>query len=322
MTPSLHALAQPLLTALLRDLSALRLALERQENGALLVDAGLDAVGGLEAGRRIAELCMAGLGHVSLAGLGPVPNWPSNVMVHTSQPVLACLGSQYAGWSLSSGEGREAFHALGSGPARALALKEPLFQELGYRDEADETCLVLETSRRPPLEIIDRIARACRVAPERLTLILTPTQSLAGTVQVVARVLEVALHKAHALDFPLERIVDGMGGAPLPPPAADFITAMGRTNDAVLYGGQVHLYVRGSEEAARDLARALPSSASRDYGRPFAEVFEAYKRDFFKIDPMLFSPGCVTVSALDSGNSFTFGQVDTALIERSFGRAP
>ena len=170
-------------------------------------------------------------------------------------PVLACLGSQYAGWSLGHGEGEEAWFGMASGPGRARAAKEALFEELGYRDEADRACFVLETDRVPPAGLIDQVARDCGLPASALTFILTPTSSLAGTAQIVSRVLEVALHKAHALGFPLERIVDGLGRAPLPPPAPEFLTAMGRTNDAVLFGGEVQLFVTGPEAEAESSPR-------------------------------------------------------------------
>ena len=317
--PAINALTAPLVEALLEEADGLRLDVRRLENGCRLVDAGIEAQGGLEAGRRIAEICLGGLGNVSLSGSGQVAGWPVSVQVHASDPVLACLGSQYAGWSLSHGEGKGAFHALGSGPARALALKETLFDELDYRDSHDRTCLVLEVEKPPPLPLVEKIARDCGVGPSDLTLILTPTRSVAGTVQIVARVLEVAMHKAHALGFDLSGIRDGIGSAPLPPPAPDFVTAMGRTNDAILFGGQVQLFVSGADAAAEDLAARLPSSASRDYGRPFAEVFEAYGHDFFQIDPMLFSPARVTVSVLDSGHSYSGGRLDVGLLQASFG---
>jgi methenyltetrahydromethanopterin cyclohydrolase len=238
--------------------------------------------------------------------------------VSSSLPVTACLASQYAGWSLQHGEKPDAFFALGSGPARALARREVLFGELGYADTADSAVLVLESPRPPPPPLLARIAQDCGVAPDRLGVVFAPTQSLAGSVQVVARVLEVALHKAHALHFPLERIADGMGGAPLPPPHPDFVTAMGRTNDAIIYGGRVHLFVTGPAEAAKDLASRLPASASRDYGRPFADIFRTAKGDFYAIDPMLFSPAEVIVTALDSGESFHAGRVDLSLLDASF----
>ena len=317
--PSVNALAAPLVAALIEDAGSLRLGVERLDAGAVIVDAGIEQLGGLEAGRRIAEICLGGLGQVSLHGAGADARWPLTASVHTRQPVLACLGSQYAGWNLSLEQGGKTFQALASGPGRALAVKEPLFAELGYRDRAEATCLVLEADRPPPGALIAKIARDCGVAPARLTLILTPTRSLAGAVQIVARSLEVALHKAHALGFPLADIVDGQGEAPVPPPAPDFLTAMGRTNDAILFGAQVHLFVRGDEAAARRLAQSLPSSASRDYGKPFVDVYNAYGRDFTRIDPLLFSPAQVVVTALDSGASFHAGRIDTALLERSFG---
>jgi methenyltetrahydromethanopterin cyclohydrolase len=317
--PSVNQSALLLLDALRADAARLRVAEERLSNGCRVIDAGIDVPGGLEAGRRIAGICMGGLGHITFNSDGTMARWPLSVNVHSSDPVLACLGSQYAGWSLSHGEGKQAFHALGSGPARALAGKEDLFGELGYRDAGEATCLVLEVDRRPPLELTEKIARDCRIDIGQLTLILTPTRSLAGTTQVVARVLEVAMHKAHTVGFSLHDIVDGAGSAPLPPPAPDFVTGMGRTNDAILYGGHVQLFVNGSDDEARDLAERLPSSASRDYGRPFAEVFKEYKYDFFEIDPLLFSPARVTVSCLESGNSFRAGALDADVLERSFG---
>lgn len=311
---SLSALTAPLVEKLVADADWLRLGISRLSNGVRIVDAGIAVRGGIEAGRRIAEICLGGLGRVSVGSSGRFPRWGTTLTVGTADPVLACLASQYAGWSLAEGD----FFALGSGPARALWAKEALFAELGYRDRASSGVLVLEVDGAPPESLAAHIAAECGIAPEALTLILTPTRSLAGTVQVVARVLEVALHKAHALHFPLDRIVDGIGSAPLPPPAPDFVSAMGRTNDATLYGGDVQLYVEGPESDARDLAAKLPSSTSRDYGRTFGEIFSAYKGDFYAMDPMLFSPARVTVTALESGRSFTNGAFDEEVLERSF----
>ncbi|MCX7627051.1 MAG: methenyltetrahydromethanopterin cyclohydrolase [Methylophilaceae bacterium] len=315
--PSVNALSAPLVRHLIDHAKALRLGVERHESGATIVDAGIEAPGGLEAGRLIAEICMGGLGRVSLTANPSFPHWPWQINVHSSNPVLSCLGSQYAGWSLQ----HEKFFSLGSGPGRALAGREVLYQELGYRDRAESACLVLESDKAPPLEVIEKVARDTGLPAERLTFILTPTRSLAGTVQIVGRVLEVAMHKIHALHFPLEHVVDGMASAPLPPPAPDFLTGMGRTNDAILFGGHAHVFVLGSDQAAAELAQALPSSASRDYGRPFAEIFKAVEYDFYKIDPMLFSPAAVTVTALESGRSFTAGRLNPELLDTSFGHS-
>ena len=138
----------------------------------------------------------------------------------------------------------------------------------------------------------------------------------AGTTQVVARVLEVALHKTHELGFALADVIDGSGSAPLPAPSPDGVQAMGRTNDAILYGGRVHLTVRGSDEHANALARELPSGRSRDHGRSFADIFRDCGFDFYKIDPALFAPAEVWVSNVDSGSTFHAGAIDMALLQR------
>jgi methenyltetrahydromethanopterin cyclohydrolase len=321
---SVNKLTQPLVQHLIANADKLRVAVEALENGCTLIDAGIKVPGGLEAGRIIAEICLGGMGTVTLSHSPYTTNWPLTVNVHTGNPVLGCLGSQYAGWSLSHGK----YYALGSGPARAMATKlkegneepvEELYKELGYRDNAESTVLVIENDAIPPLEIVERVASACKVDPSRLTIIVTPTSSLAGGLQVVARVLEVAMHKAHALHFPLENIIDGSGSAPVCPPHPNFVKAMGRTNDAILFAGQVHLFVKGSDEAAEKLAKELPSSTSKDYGKPFADVFKQYEYDFFKIDPMLFSPASVIVTAVESGKSFRAGRLDDALLDQSFG---
>lgn len=316
--PSVNATAAPLVAELRRRADALRVGVTRMDDGACVVDAGIDHRGGIEAGLLIARICMGGLGDVALRSSAVFPDWPWQVEVRTSHPVLACLGAQYAGWSLSF-DRPDKFSALGSGPARALAVREPLFEELGYRDRSDSACLVLETDRHPPPALAEKVSRDCGVRPEHLTLVLTPTGSLAGVVQIAARVVEVALHKAHEIGFPLDAIVDGAGSTPLPPPIDDALTAMGRTNDTILFGGQVQLFVSCDDDRAEDLARRLPSSSSKDYGKPFAQVFRDYGYDFFGIDPMLFSPARVTVTALGSGRTFREGRFDAELLERSFG---
>ncbi len=323
-TASVNALTQPLVDELIEKADKLRVDVSRLDNGCTVIDAGIKVPGGIEAGRLITEICLGGMGSVTISNSPYTSDWPLTVNVHTANPVLGCLGSQYAGWSLS----HEKYYALGSGPARSMATKikndervpvEELYKELGYRDSAERASLVIENDAVPPLEIIEKVASACGVSPENLTIIVTPTSSLAGCVQVVGRVLEVALHKAHSLHFPLGDIVDGNGSAPICPPHPDFIKAMGRTNDAILFAGQVHLFVKGSDEAAEKLAKELPSSTSSDYGKPFAQIFKDYEYDFFKVDAMLFSPASVIVTAIESGKSFRAGQLDQELLNKSFG---
>jgi len=315
---SVNAKAATLIAALAASSATLKVAMGEGASGETLIDAGSEVQGSIIAGLRIAEICMGGLGTLQLSASAATPRWPWTLLVHSAQPVIACLASQYAGWRLTDGEGKGAYFALGSGPARALARSEALFETLAYRDSADSATLVLESARPPPPAVVDKVAQACGLAPKNVNIVYAPTQSIAGGTQVVARVLEVALHKAHELKFPLERIVEGMGAAPLAPPHPDMITAMGRTNDAIIYAGRVHLIVSGPAADARALAEQLPSEGSRDYGQPFAEIFKRFKGDFYAIDPLLFSPAQVTVTALETGETFHAGRLNLDLLDASF----
>jgi methenyltetrahydromethanopterin cyclohydrolase len=316
--PSINTLVAPLVQDLIDNADALRVEVSKGSLGETLVDCGVKAVGGLEAGRRLSEICLGGLGYVSFETINTEGPWPFMVTIHTSQPVIACLGSQYAGWSLSVEDNGKKFNVLGSGPARAMGSSEKLFDELGYHDKAKTAAIVIEADKAPPAAMVEQIAEACKIKPKDLTILYAPTSSLAGTVQIAARCLEVALHKSHELHFPLEDIVDGIATVPLPPPAPGFVEAMGRTNDAIIYAGRIQLYVTGEADAAKKLADELPSANSKDYGKPFAEIFAAVKGDFYQIDPMLFSPAKVTVTSMKTGESFQSGQIDEAVLLRSF----
>jgi methenyltetrahydromethanopterin cyclohydrolase len=157
------------------------------------------------------------------------------------------------------------------------------------------------------------------VPASALTLVMAPTASMAGGVQIAARVVETALHKLHELDFDVRRVVAGFGSCPLPPVADDDMAALGRTNDAVLYGGQVHLTVESDDDdALRELVERLPASASSDYGEPFGKIFKDAKYDFYAIDPLLFSPAQIRLTSVGSGRSFEAGAVNLEVLERSF----
>src|SRR5262245_17759276 len=283
--------------------------------GTRIIDCGVKATGGLEAGRRLAEICLASLGEVAIT-TGRIGEWSGPfVAVRTDQPLLACMASQYAGWQITG----EQFFAMGSGPMRAAGSREPLFDHIECRETPSRVVGVLETAKLPTDEVCEKIALACGVTPASVTLLVARTASLTGTIQVVARSVETALHKLHALGYDLKNVVSGYGKAPLPPVAADDLIGIGRTNDAVLYGGDVTLWVREDDARLAELGPRVPSCASGDFGEPFAAIFERYNRDFYKIDPLLFSPAAITLINLDSGRSHRFGQLRPDVLARSFG---
>ena len=315
MTLSLNDRARELADRLAADAEAARVEVTTLSNGTRLIDCGAKAAGGFEAGRCFAEVCMAGLGSVAYATLVVEGRWLPSLTVTTDRPAVACLAAQYAGWRID----RDGYFAMGSGPGRALIRAEELYDELDWEEHASAAVLCLETREPPPAKVADFVAERAGVPPAALTLLIAPTASVAGGVQIAARVVETALHKLHELDFDVRRVVAGFGSCPLPPVAGDDMAAIGRTNDAVLYGGQVHLTVEGDDDdALRELVERLPASASSDYGEPFGRVLKAANFDFYAIDPLLFSPAQIRLTSVGSGRSFEAGRVNLEVLERSF----
>ena len=282
--------------------------------GARIIDAGVKQRGSINAGLLVARICLADLGSATVTP-GRVADTPCPVVsVSVSHPVAACMASQYAGWQVSVGK----YFAMGSGPMRAAWGKEKLYDDIGFREKPGCAVGVLE-GKLPDEPTIAHIAQQCGVAAERLTLVAARTASLVGGAQVVARSVETALHKLHELKFDLTRIIAGFGEAPLPPVAKDDLAAIGRTNDAVLYGGACTLYVTGDDESLADAGAKLPSSVSKDYGEPFAAIFQRYNHDFYKIDPMLFSPALVNLQNVQTGRSHVVGRLNLEVLAVSFG---
>ena len=311
MTVLMNERAATLVDAMVADAAALGVEVRALQSGARVVDC---ARGGLQAGLGFAAACMGGLGRAD-----PVPvlvgerTWPG-IGVSVDQPAAACLAAQYAGWKLEHDD----FFAMASGPGRALARAEDLFDELAWREEAKEAVLCLETRQDPPAAIVEKVAERCGVEASAVTFLTAPTASVCGSVQISARVVETALHKLHELGVDPARVRHGWGCCPIAPVAKDDSSAIGRTNDAVLYGGTVHLWIEGSDDEVADLAARLPSSASEAFGTPFGELLEAADWKFYEIDPMLFSPAAATLTSTESGRAHHGGRLAPDVLERSF----
>lgn len=311
---TLNERAQRLAEHMVANAAALRIAIEPTAAGARLLDCGVHTPGGLQAGLGLARVCLAGQADVTLnpgdiGGLACV-----QVAVASDHPVTACMAAQYAGWQISVGK----FFAMGSGPMRAAYGKEELFEKIPGREQAPVVVGALETRKLPNEAVIDYLCERLQLPAAKLTLLAAPASSIAGTLQVVARSLETALHKLYELGFDLNQVVSGFGTAPLPPVAADELQAIGRTNDAILYGGRVILWVRCADALLAEIGPKVPSSASPDHGAPFAEIFQRYGHDFYKIDPLLFSPAEVVFHNLQSGKTHLFGQAESEVLIRSF----
>ena len=281
---------------------------QRLENGSLVLDA---TSGGYQAGKLLSEACMGGLGSVSFTVLQFSSLSLPGVSVSVEHPPLACLASQYAGWSIKV----DKFFALGSGPARALSRVEKLYEELEYAEISDKAVLILECRNAPTEKVADYIAQKCRIKPENLFILFAPTASLVGSIQIAARIVETGIHKMKELGFDIKKIRAGYGTCPIAPIAKDDLQALGRTNDCVLYGGTAFYFVEDEENSIEEVVPEVPSSSSRDYGVPFLELFKRYG-NFYDIDPMLFSPAEVYVNNLRNGKTYHAGQYNLEILQR------
>lgn len=234
-------------------------------------------------------------------------------------PVKLCIGCQYAGWEVKVVEEEDkTWRAMGSGPARMLGSSEPVLDRLQLRERSRRAVIALETRAFPDDSVAEFLAERCSISPGGLSMLVAPTASVVGSVQIAARMVETGIHKMIELGLPVDAVLTASGTCPVAPVAADDLTAMGRTNDAVLYGGTAWYALRGDDEAIAAVAERLVSSCSVDYGRPFLEIFQEYDRDFYKIDPMLFSPAEVFVNNVLSGRTFHVGKTRGDLLARSW----
>ena len=314
MGGSLNERAWAIVDRMVAQGAELRVAARTLENGARVIDAGVDVPGGYGAGLALAEICMGGLGHVTYAPLSIAgETWPG-VHVWTDHPAVSCMASQYAGWAIHV----EQYMAMGSGPLRAHArVERELFAKLGYEERATRGVLVLETRTPPTDDVAAWVGQKAGLEPARLTFVVAPTASFAGGVQIAARILETGLHKMDALGFDLKKVVGAIGTAPVPPVAKNDLRAIGRTNDCILYGGQAHYSVLADDAELAALVPKIPASASRDYGTPFYEIFKRYDGDFYKIDPLLFSPAEVWLTSASSGKTHHAGRLHPDVLRAS-----
>lgn len=318
----LNETAYELVERLLAGPNALGIATSRTESGSVIVDCGVNTPGGDSAGLEMARIAMAGFGDVSLLPAGQRWKVPT-VCVTSDHPVEACLASQYAGWKVHEGR----YFAMASGPIRAAIGREELFARLAAsavgdcRERPVTAVGLLEASKLPADSICRALAESARVDPRQLVLLVARTSSAAGTLQVVARSLETALHKLDTLDFDLGRIVRGHASAPLPPlpNPPDDLEAIGRTNDSILYGGEVVLEVDADEASIADVGPRSVSGASAAHGEPFRDIFEKAGRDFYAVDPELFAPAVIEFRILETGSRLRFGGLSAGVLSRSLG---
>jgi methenyltetrahydromethanopterin cyclohydrolase len=316
-TLSVNSLAWKLAEKLLNNQAFYGVHASKTSAGATVIDAGVNVPGGFQAGKVLTETCLGGAGTAQLDFKTYGDLALPSITVSTNYPAVAALGSQFAGWRIKDSDSI----AIGSGPARALALKpKAIYEEIGYKDVSDKAVITLESNTLPSDTLIEKVTGACNITPENLIAVVAPTASVAGLTQVAGRIVEVGIHKLKTLGLNPKIIRYAMGYAPIPPVCKDFEVAMARTNDAILYGGTVYCTVEHDDEAElKEIVAKAPSGTSKDYGKPFLQIFREADRDFYKIDHNLFAPATLIINNTKTGNTFKAGEINPKVLSQSLG---
>lgn len=317
MMISVNEYGMEVFEAMMESADELKVGIEELDNGTTIIDAGVEKEGGFEAGLCVARICMAELAKLTFGSFNLGKLIVPAIEVTTDHPVIACMASQFAGWRIKV----KKFFGMGSGPARALSLNpRELYEQIGYEDDADEAVLVLESRTIPGEEVTGEIAKACRVEPDDLYIVVAPTASVAGTVQISARVVETGIHKLETLGFDINTIKHAHGIAPISPVVGDDVKCMGSTNDCIIYCGRTYYAVEYEKvEELKGYVKKVPSLNSKDYGKPFYVTFKEAGFDFYKIDSAMFAPAEITLNELTNGKTFTSGAINLEVLLESFG---
>jgi methenyltetrahydromethanopterin cyclohydrolase len=308
---SLNVMAVELVDEAIEFRDELAIDSHELDNGATVLDFGVEAFGGVEAGLLLAEIQTGGLATVQVDAGGEVAGAPiPHVELTCDHPALALLCSAKAGWDAFP----EGYDAIGSGPARALVAEEEEFRQTGFEDAADFAVLAVETDRLPTAAVAEAVADLTGVDPGSVFLPAHRTGSIVGSVATAARAGELAVLRLSELGYDPLEVLTVTARAPVAPVAGEEAAAMARTNDALAYGGRVHLTVE------RDFDRfdELPSTAAEEYGTPFAAFLDDADWDLSAIPREVFAPAQVTVDVL-GGPTHALGATDEALLAESFG---
>jgi methenyltetrahydromethanopterin cyclohydrolase len=336
ITLNMNERALKIVMEMVEKADELNVKVHRAPCKATIIDAGVEVKGSLMAGLYVTRICLADLANISITNMNYGQLTLPAIHVSTDYPSITTMGSQLADWEICI----EGYYGLGSGPARALALERPLpkavalkkdfyekigyqilnpkqiYEKIGYGETADVAVIVIEAPKLPPDAVLIDIAEKCKVKAENVYAIITPTTSIAGSVQIAGRIVEVGIHKLTLLGFDPKNIIFGSGCSPIAPVHPNMIKAMGIVNDVIRYAGSTFYIVNcDDEEYLKNIISRVPSSSSNKYYKTFMEIFKEANYSFYNIDLGEFSPATITVNNVKTGNIFSAGEINPTLLK-------
>lgn len=319
MSESMNIAAKKIADKMVQDAEKLKVIPSTLSNGTSIIDCGVNAKGSIKGGELFTKVCLGGICDVGISipgDLSDIMAMPA-VKVKTDFPALTTLGSQKAGWKINV----NGYYAIGSGPAQTHKFKDNnIYKITNYIEDSDIAVITLEADKLPDEDIANYIADECGVKPENLTILVAPTSSLVGSIQISGRALETGIYKMYEImNFDVTKITYAAGITPITPVDPDSLKAMGKTNDAIMFGGRAYYYIEPDEgEDLEELAANLPSSASDNYGQSFIELFKEANQDFYKMPKDIFAPAQVIVNDMITGQMFHTGFIDLKRLKKSF----
>jgi methenyltetrahydromethanopterin cyclohydrolase len=310
---SLTKEALPFLRKILDNSDRLNVVVSEQ-NGAKIIDCGLNTIGSIEAGILFTKISLGGLATVSVGYDNNSSFTAPTVQVTTAHPVLATLGCQAASWNIN----KKGFFGMACGPGRALAQKPSRsYKLLNYQDNNSKGIICLEADKMPTDEVIDYLAEKCSVNKENLFLLLIKTNCLVEFVQMAARAIELGIFRlVEQLGYAKEKVLHAIGTGIIPSVSDNKEIANDRVNNGLIYGTRLHLSIRSDpEDDLTELLPKVPSNASSSYGKRFQILFEEAGKDFANFDLTLLAPSELVVNDFRTGKKYHYGKIDTQFLE-------
>ena len=171
----------------------------------------------------------------------------------------------------------------------------------------------------PTTTVVDYLANGSDLPPDKLTLLVAPASSLAGTLQVVARSLETALHKLHELKFDLGRSCPASASPRCRrwPPTSCRPSAGPTTPSSTAAGSSSGCGPTTTQLA--EIGPKVPSSASPDHGAPVRRDLRALRAATSTRSTRCCSARRRSSSTTSkTGRAHAFGRAEPEVLRRSF----
>ncbi|MEW6623995.1 MAG: methenyltetrahydromethanopterin cyclohydrolase [Bacillota bacterium] len=315
---SVNRNAMEIVRSIIAKHETLNVGVLKYKNGSTIIDMGINYPGGWMAAQYFAEATLGGLGRLNYSIFNLDDLELPQIEIYADRPAIACLSCQLSGWALPEVRNEAGIVPLISGPVRTVAREDSFAKEFAYQDSNHEVVVALQDNRMPEESLINYIAKTCKVNSQNIYVLVAPTGSIVGCVNVVARTLETSLWRLHHLGMDVNKIAAAWGRAPLPPITKDEYTAMIRTNTYTYYGGTAGFIVECEDNEIEKILHDIPLSpqTTQHYGVSFGELLKEANGNIFEIKDFVHNVTKVIFYNVRTGRTFRIGKIDFEMLKK------